>query len=150
MSSPINALGLAASVMGLVFLSATLALRASTPEAPEAQYLGEIDAAMMRMHAGMAVQPTGDVDADFVSMMMPHHEGAIDMARAQLRYGHNEKLARISQEIIVTQEQEIAAMRLAVGKPLDPSATLPGEADSRAAPDGNTSPLKSSHAHQDP
>jgi hypothetical protein len=82
--------------------------------------------------------------------MIPHHEGAIDMARAQLRYGHNEKLARISQEIIVTQEQEIAAMRLAVGKPLALSATLPGEADSRAAPDGNTSPVKSSHAHQDP
>lgn len=134
----------------MVFLGAAVALRASTPAAPEAQYLGEIDAAMMRMHAAMAVQPTGDVDADFVAMMMPHHEGAIDMARAQLRYGHNEKLARISQEIIVTQEQEIAAMRLAVGKPLALSATLPGEGDSRAAPDGNTSPLKSSHAHQDP
>jgi hypothetical protein len=136
--------------MGLVFLSAAVALRASTPATPEAQYLGEIDAAMMRMHSGMAVQPTGDVDADFVAMMIPHHEGAIDMARAQLRYGHNEKLARISQEIIVTQEQEIAAMRLAVGKPLAPSATLPGGADSHAAPDGNISPVKLSRAQKDP
>jgi hypothetical protein len=150
MSSPINALSLAAKVVGLVFLSAALVLRASTLEAPEAQYLSEINAAMMRMHAGMAVQPTGDVDADFVAMMIPHHQGAIDMARAQLRYGHNEKLARISQEIIVTQEQEIAAMRLAFGKPLAPSATSPAEADSRATPDGNTPPVKSSHAHQDP
>jgi hypothetical protein len=83
-------------------------------------------------------------------MMIPHHQGAIDMARAQPRYGHNEKLARISQEIIVTQEQEIAAMRLAVGKPLAPSATSPGEADSRAASDGNTSSVNSSHAHQEP
>jgi hypothetical protein len=145
-----NALGLAASVVGLVFLSADLALRASTPEPPEAQYLREMDAAMMRMHAGMAVQPTGDVDADFVAMMIPHHQGAIDMARAQLRYGHNEKLARISQEIIVTQDQEIAAMRLAVGKPLALSTTSPAEADSRAELDENTSPVKSSHAHQDP
>ena len=74
---------LAAIVAGLVFLSAALVLRASTPEAPEAQYLSEIDAAMMRMHAGMAVQPTGDIDADFVAMMIPHHQGAIDMARVQ-------------------------------------------------------------------
>ena len=82
MSSPINALGLAASVAGLVFLSAAVTLRASTPQASEAPYRSEIDAAMMRMHAGMAVQPTGDVDADFVAMMISHHQGAIDMARA--------------------------------------------------------------------
>jgi uncharacterized protein (DUF305 family) len=45
--------------------------------------------------------------------MVPHHQGAIDMARIQLRYGHNEQLRRIAQEIIVDQQQEIAAMQYA-------------------------------------
>jgi uncharacterized protein (DUF305 family) len=71
---------------------------------------------------GMAVKPTGDVDADFSAMMIPHHQGAIDMALAELRYGKNEQLRRIAQEIIVDQQQEIAAMRLALGQPLPPSA----------------------------
>ena len=65
----------------------------------------------------MNVTPSGDADADFVAMMVPHHEGAIEMARAELRYGRNEQLRRMAQEIIVTQQQEIAAMRLAIGQP---------------------------------
>jgi uncharacterized protein (DUF305 family) len=50
-------------------------------------------------------------------MMVPHHQGAIDMAELELRYGRNPRLERIAQEIVVTQQQEIAAMRLSVGKP---------------------------------
>jgi uncharacterized protein (DUF305 family) len=69
---------------------------------------------MNTMMAGMAVHPTGNVDADFAAMMIPHHQGAIDMAKAELQYGTNERLRRIAQEIIIDQEQEIAAMRLAV------------------------------------
>src|SRR6185436_21098525 len=80
-----------------------------------------------RMMAVMSVEPSGDVDTDFVAMMVPHHQGAIDMAQAQLRYGRNEQLRRIAQEIIVTQQQEIAAMRLAIGQPLRPSAPSPGQ-----------------------
>ncbi|MEZ5832509.1 MAG: DUF305 domain-containing protein, partial [Dongiaceae bacterium] len=72
-----------------------------------------------------AVAPTGDVDRDFVMMMVPHHQGAIDMAMAELRYGTNEQLKRLAQEIIVTQQQEIAAMQLAIGAPLPPSAPAP-------------------------
>jgi hypothetical protein len=75
--------------------------------------------------ADMAVKPTGDVDRDFVAMMVPHHQGAIDMAQAVLRYGHNEQLRRLAQEIVVTQQQEIAAMHLAVGEPLPPSIASP-------------------------
>jgi hypothetical protein len=94
--------------------------------AVEARYLAENDAAMTRMMRDMeAVKPTGDVDRDFVAMMVPHHQGAIDMALAVLRYGRNEQLRRLAQEIIVTQQQEIAAMRLAVGEPLPPSAPSP-------------------------
>ena len=77
---------------------------------------------MAKMMAAMTVDPTGDVDRDFVAMMVPHHQGAIDMAVALLRYGRNERLKRLAQEIIVTQQQEIAAMRLAIGEPLPPSA----------------------------
>jgi uncharacterized protein (DUF305 family) len=65
----------------------------------------------------MAVKPTGDVDADFVAMMIPHHQGAIEMALAVLRHGRNPQIRRLAQEIIVTQQQEIAVMRLAVTRP---------------------------------
>lgn len=88
-------------------------------------FLPEMHASMDRMMAGMDVQPTGDVDRDFVAMMKPHHQGAIDMAVAELRYGKNEQLRRIAQEIIVDQQQEIAAMNLALGQAPPPSAPVP-------------------------
>ena len=98
---------------------------ATTSLGREAPFLAENDAAMNRMMDGMAVKPTGDVDADFAAMMIPHHQGAIDMAAAELRHGHNEQLRRIAQEIIVDQLQEIAAMRIALGQPLPPSTPAP-------------------------
>lgn len=93
----------------------------------ETAYLTENDAAMNRMMSGMVIKPTGDVDRDFVAMMAPHHQGAIDMAQAVLRNGRNEQIRRLAQEIIVTQQQEIAAMRLAIGDPLPPSVPSPTE-----------------------
>ena len=86
--------------------------------AAEAAYLAENTGAMTQMMIDMGIRPSGDVDRDFVAMMTPHHQGAIAMAQSELRYGHNEQLRRMAQEIIVTQQQEIAAMRLAVGQPL--------------------------------
>jgi len=107
---------------------------ASSPgPATEAAFLAENEAAMAKMMAGMAAPPTGDVDRDFVAMMVPHHQGAIDMALAVLRHGRNEQLKRLAQEIIVTQQQEIAAMRLAVGQPLPPSAPAPTQTAAVAA-----------------
>jgi uncharacterized protein (DUF305 family) len=82
----------------------------------EGAFLEENEAAMSKMMAAMAVKPSGDVDKDFVASMVPHHQGAIEMAQAELRHGHNEQLRRIAQEIIVDQTQEIAAMRLAIGQ----------------------------------
>src|SRR6266436_8209215 len=99
------------------------ATQAAFPE--ETPYLSENDAAMNKMMADMVIKPTGDVDRDFVAMMVPHHQGAIDMAQAVLRYGHNEQLRRLAQEIVVTQQQEIAAMRLALGDQLPPSVAAP-------------------------
>src|SRR5262245_38772349 len=52
----------------------------------ETSFLVENDAAMRKMVHDMAVKPTGDVDADFVAMMVPHHQGAINMALAVLRH----------------------------------------------------------------
>jgi hypothetical protein len=91
----------------------------------EASFLAENDAAMTKMMAAMEIKPSGDVDRDFVAMMVPHHQGAVDMAQAELRYGHNEQLRRLAQEIIVTQQQEITVMRQALGQPLPPSAPSP-------------------------
>jgi DUF305 family protein family protein len=107
--------------------------------AAERPYLDENDLAMTKMMKDMAVSPTGDVDRDFVAMMVPHHQGAIDMAVALLRYGRNERLKRLAQEIIVTQQEEIAAMRLAVGDPLPPSAPAP----TRPSPVSNERPRTS-------
>ncbi|TCK38947.1 DUF305 family protein family protein [Paraburkholderia sp. BL8N3] len=93
----------------------------------EAPFLAENDRAMTRMMDDMSIEPTGDVDRDFVGMMAPHHQGAIDMAQAELRYGHNEQLRRLAQEIIVEQQQEIVAMRLALGDALPPAAPAPDQ-----------------------
>ncbi|SEK17030.1 DUF305 domain-containing protein [Variovorax sp. OK202] len=90
-----------------------------------AGFAAENDAAMARMMAGMSIKPSGSVDRDFAEMMIAHHQGAIDMAQAELRHGANEQLRRIAQEIIVEQQQEIAAMRLALGQPLPPSVPAP-------------------------
>jgi uncharacterized protein (DUF305 family) len=101
----------------------------------EAPFLAENKAAMDKMMANMDVRPTGDADTDFAAMMIPHHQGAIDMARAELRYGKNEQLRRIAQEIVVEQQQEIAAMHLALGQPLPPSSPAPTQtASNEAAP----------------
>jgi uncharacterized protein (DUF305 family) len=97
----------------------------------EAPFLSENEAAMNKMMADMAVKPTGDVDRDFVAMMVPHHQGAVDMARAELRYGHNEQLRRLAQEIVTNQQREIATMRRAVGEPLPPSAAPPAPESSQ-------------------
>jgi hypothetical protein len=107
-------------VAGLV--CAATSVSASATDVP---FLAENNAAMTRMMAAMDVKPTGDADHDFVATMIPHHQGAIDMSIAILRYGHNQQLKRLAEEIIVTQQQEIAAMRLALGQPLPPSAPAP-------------------------
>ena len=112
----------------------------SAPTA-EAPYLAENVSAMTQMMIDMGIPPSGDVDTDFVVMMVPHHQGAIEMAQAELRYGRNEQLRRLSQEIIVTQQQEIAAMRLAVGEPLPPSAPSPDQVPPAAQRQTNSSSL---------
>jgi hypothetical protein len=113
-----------AELLAFLLLSAATAFAADRSEAP---FLAENDTAMTKMMAAMAIKPSGDADHDFVAMMVPHHQGAIDMAQAELRHGRNEHLRRLAQEIIVDQQQEIAAMRVALGQPLPPSVASPDQ-----------------------
>ena len=70
-----------------------------------------------RMHAAMAsVQPSGDPDVDFVRLMLPHHQGAVDMAKVELIYGTDPQLRRLAQEIVTDQESEIQLMHLWLNK----------------------------------
>jgi hypothetical protein len=97
----------------------------------EAPFLSGNVIAMSKMMTGMAITPSGNVDPDFVHMMVPHHQGAIEMAALELRYGHNPILQRLAQEIIVTQQQEITAMYLAINEPLPASVPAPTWTDAK-------------------
>lgn len=106
----------------------------------EAPFLKENNDAMAKMMNDMTIKPSGDIDRDFVAMMAPHHQGAIDMAISELRYGKNEQLRRIAQDIIVNQTQEIAAMKLAIGKAAADAAPAPTQQQP-------ASPLLKHHHH---
>ena len=67
--------------------------------------------AMERMHKDMSIAPSGDPDRDFAAMMIPHHQGAVDMARVELQFGKDPVLRRLAQGIIVEQLQEIEVMQ---------------------------------------
>ena len=78
------------------------------------------------MHAGMEIEASGDIDRDFARMMIPHHQGAIDMALLHLKYGRDERLKRLAQSIIVEQGQEIAYMRTLIDGQADPASGTSG------------------------
>jgi hypothetical protein len=72
----------------------------------------ELIASMDKMHMAMgAVAPSGDGDVDFVRLMIPHHQAAIDMAKTELLYGKDQQLRRLAQEIITDQQLEIELMQ---------------------------------------
>ncbi len=82
--------------------------------------------AMTRMQRDMMLPPSGNADRDFATMMIPHHEGAVDMAEAELRFGHDPVLRRLAQGIIIEQRQEIAVMQQALAAlPGAPAASAP-------------------------
>jgi uncharacterized protein (DUF305 family) len=83
--------------------------------------------AMARMDHDMMAPPSGNYDRDFAAMMVPHHQGAVEMARIELQYGKDPVLRRLAQAIIVEQLQEIEVMNLEL-KQL-PAATPPTSPD---------------------
>lgn len=64
-----------------------------------------------KMMDHMAMKPSGDPDKDFVMMMIPHHQGAVDMAEIELKYGKDPELKKMAQEIIDAQNREIEAFK---------------------------------------
>ena len=113
-------------VIAIVLIGVGSILAVTVAWADDSQFMADSTAAMNKMMTAMQIQPSGNADADFVAMMVPHHQGAIDMARAELLYGRNETLRRMAQEIIVTQQQEIVAMQQALSQSSSASPTGPG------------------------
>jgi uncharacterized protein (DUF305 family) len=66
---------------------------------------------MARMHRDMGMTFSGDADVDFARGMIPHHQGAIDMAQAELKYGKDPELRRLAQGVIDAQQKEIGFLR---------------------------------------
>jgi uncharacterized protein (DUF305 family) len=97
-------------ILGLLStVAAVLAQRAPHEE----DFMQLMHAGMMQMDHDMAAAPmNGNADHDFAAMMMPHHQGAIDMAKTELRYGSDPVMRRLALEILVDQQSEIDAMQL--------------------------------------
>lgn len=72
--------------------------------------------AMQKMMKNMQMKPTGNPDKDFVMLMMPHHQGAIDVAKVEVKYGKDPMLLKMAGEIIKAQEQEIGEMKAWLAK----------------------------------
>src|SRR5262249_23384514 len=82
--------------------------------------------AMNVMHRNMHnAEYSSDADYDFVTMMIPHHQGAIDMAKALLLYGKDPQMRRLAQEIITDQQSEIQLMQLWLKKRNNANAQRP-------------------------
>jgi len=103
-----------ALLLAIVFLPGG---RASAQLAGGDGFAHAMHQSMAGMHHAMeAVPVTGDADKDFAAMMIPHHQGALEMAKAELLYGKDPVLRRLAQEILIDQQSEIQVMKLWLNK----------------------------------
>ncbi|WP_198029511.1 DUF305 domain-containing protein [Bradyrhizobium sp. WSM3983] len=79
----------------------------------ERQLLFAADFAMSNMSRGM-LMPTGDIDRDFINVMVSHHQGAIDIARAKADHGHDDALRQLARGLVSQQQQDISSLRRAL------------------------------------
>src|SRR5437868_3607541 len=87
---------------------------ARTKDADEQQFLFDIDLAMSNISRSMLTMPADDIDRDFVNVMVPHHQGTIDMASAEIKYGHNYELRQLARRMVSQQKLEISSLRHAL------------------------------------
>ena len=113
MSAPSKVLSVFAALLLLLAVHAEAQAPHDHGASPFDRLMAE---AMARMDKDMSIAHTGDPDRDFAAMMIPHHQGAIDMAKAELQFGRDPVLRRLAQGIIVEQQQEIEVMRRALEK----------------------------------
>lgn len=78
---------------------------------PDAPSTKAFKAANDKMHQDMAIAYTGDADVDFVLGMIPHHQGAIEMAKVVLQFGKDEQIRKLAADVVREQEREIGEMR---------------------------------------
>ena len=88
----------------------SLALAIPSP-GPGNEFDGALQTVMIQMDAGMCITPSADADRDFARAMIPHHQGAVEMAKLELLYGSDPRLRRLAQGMVVEQSQEIALMQ---------------------------------------
>jgi uncharacterized protein (DUF305 family) len=108
MQTPTPGVTIIINMQGTPMVQGPMMGGAETAQGPAARAYEE---AMDRMHRGMAVTPSGDADIDFARMMIPHHQGAIDMAQVELAQGKDPALRAMAQDIGKAQEGEIATLK---------------------------------------
>jgi uncharacterized protein (DUF305 family) len=120
-------------------MSSQMSSMSSGGSATDDSFDAQMGRAMTHMDQDMMVKPSGNYDRDFAAMMIPHHQGAVDMARIELQFGKDPVLRRLAQAIIVEQLQEIEVMNLELKQ-------LPNAAP---APAPNQAQHDSDQAHHD-
>ncbi len=99
---------LAVGLLGSASLASAEDMKMDMPKSQADADFGKV---MAKMTSDMDVKTTGKPDVDFVRMMLPHHQGAVDMAKVELKYGTDPTLRKMAQDIVSSQEKEITEMK---------------------------------------
>jgi uncharacterized protein (DUF305 family) len=97
-------------------------VRAAPGASATSEFHRALQTVMVQMDAAMCITPSADADRNFARAMIPHHQGAVEMAKLELLYGSDPRLRRLAQGMVVEQSQEIALMRSILANP----SSLPG------------------------